>query len=278
MKASKAIRCPGAFNKWARRRTKSLSRLTMARITEWTPRILDILKQKHVPATFFAIGTNADNAPELIRREFDEGHEIGNHSYTHPDIEEISKTQIQIELNLTERLFESILGVKTILFRPPYGIDHQPETASEISYLPIPQSMGYMIIGSQIDPHDWGEGNGQAPPPAATIVQRVLDQSQQQLKTTGGNIILMHDGGGDRSQTVAALPAGDRSHARAGISVRRGLRSSGRNARRSHAASQPQRMALGAQRLVHLRAGALVPARSSRSFSSREFCSSAAAR
>ncbi len=151
---------------------------------EWTPRILDVLKQKHVPATFFAIGTNADNAPDLIRREFDEGHEIGNHSYTHPDIEEISKTQIQIELNLTERLFESILGVKTILFRPPYGIDHQPETASEISYLPIPQSMGYMIIGAQIDPHDWGEGNGQAPPPAATIVQRVLDQSQQQLKTT----------------------------------------------------------------------------------------------
>ena len=173
---------------------------------EWTPRILDVLKQKHVPATFFAIGTNADNAPELLRREFDEGHEIGNHSYTHPDIEEISKTQIQIELNLTERLFESILGVKTILFRPPYGIDHQPETASEISYLPIPQSMGYMIIGSQIDPHDWGEGNGQAPPPAATIVQRVLDQAQQQLKGNGGNIILMHDGGGDRSQTVAALP------------------------------------------------------------------------
>jgi peptidoglycan-N-acetylglucosamine deacetylase len=174
--------------------------------TEWTPRILDILKQEKVPATFFAIGTNADNAPDLIRREFDEGHEIGNHSYTHPDIEEISKTQIQIELNLTERLFESILGVKTILFRPPYGIDHQPETAGEISYLPIPQSMGYIIIGAEIDPHDWGEGNGQAPPPAATIVQRVVDQATQQLKTNGGNIILMHDGGGDRSQTVAALP------------------------------------------------------------------------
>ena len=174
--------------------------------TQWTPRILDILKEKKVPATFFAIGTNADVAPDLIRREFDEGHEIGNHSYTHPDIEEISKTQIQIELNLTERLFESILGVKTILFRPPYGIDHQPETASEISYLPIPQSMGYIIIGAEIDPHDWGEGNGQAPPPAATIVQRVVEQATQQLKTNGGNIILMHDGGGNRSETLAALP------------------------------------------------------------------------
>ncbi|HKN59947.1 MAG TPA: glycosyltransferase, partial [Candidatus Acidoferrales bacterium] len=98
---------------------------------------------------------------------------------------------------------ESSLGVKTLLFRPPYGIDHQPETAAEIQMLPIPQSMGYITVGARIDPHDWGEVNGGAPPPADTIVQRVLTDAQN---GKGWNIILMHDGGGDRSQTVAALP------------------------------------------------------------------------
>jgi cellulose synthase/poly-beta-1,6-N-acetylglucosamine synthase-like glycosyltransferase/spore germination protein YaaH/peptidoglycan/xylan/chitin deacetylase (PgdA/CDA1 family) len=173
---------------------------------QWTPKILDILKEKHVPATFFAIGVEADSAPGLIRREYAEGNEIGNHTYTHPDFELASKAQIQFELNLTERLLESTLGVKTILFRPPYGIDHQPETASEIALLPVPQAMGYLIIGARIDPHDWGEVGDQPPPPAATIVQRVLTDAVKQLHTEQGNIILMHDGGGDRSQTVEALP------------------------------------------------------------------------
>ncbi len=173
---------------------------------QWTPKILDVLKEKHAPATFFAIGVNADEAPELIRREYAEGNEIGNHTYTHPDFEQATKAQIQIELNLTERLLESILGVKTLLFRPPYGIDHQPETASEISLLPIPQSMGYIIIGALIDPHDWGEPGGLPPPPVPTIVQRVIDQAEHGLAVGQGNIILMHDGGGDRSHTVEALP------------------------------------------------------------------------
>ncbi|MGB9402331.1 MAG: glycosyltransferase [Candidatus Acidiferrales bacterium] len=173
---------------------------------QWTPKILDVLKEKHAPATFFAIGVNADEAPELIRREYAEGNEIGNHTYTHPDFEQATKAQIQIELNLTERLLESNLGVKTLLFRPPYGIDHQPETASEISLLPIPQSMGYIIIGALIDPHDWGEPGGLPPPPVPTIVQRVIDQAEHGLAVGQGNIILMHDGGGDRSHTVEALP------------------------------------------------------------------------
>jgi cellulose synthase/poly-beta-1,6-N-acetylglucosamine synthase-like glycosyltransferase/peptidoglycan/xylan/chitin deacetylase (PgdA/CDA1 family)/spore germination protein YaaH len=172
----------------------------------WTPRILDILRQKQAPATFFAIGDEADAQPQLIRREYAEGHEIGNHTYTHPDMDQISKAQIQLELNLTERLLESNIGVKTLLFRPPYGIDHQPETASEIALLPIPQSMGYIIVGARIDPHDWGEVGDQPPPPTNEIVSRVIDQAQAQLKGEQGNIILMHDGGGDRSHSVEALP------------------------------------------------------------------------
>ncbi len=168
----------------------------------WTSKIVDILHQKQVPAAFFVIGESANQYPGIVKREFDLGNEVGNHTFTHPDFETISKSQLQFELNLTELLLESNLGVKTLLFRPPYGIDHQPETASEIAMLPVPQSMGYIIVGAQIDPHDWGEADGGAPPPVHTIVQRVMADAQ----TGKRNIILMHDGGGDRSHTVAALP------------------------------------------------------------------------
>ncbi len=168
----------------------------------FTPQILDILKEKKAPATFFVIGGNANEALGLLRREYGEGHEIGNHTYTHPRWNEISRTQLDVELNLTERLLNSTLGVKTLLFRPPYGIDHQPETADEVSQLPIAQSMGYLIVGSRIDPHDWGEPGGVPPAAAPVIVQRVLDQA----RSGGGNIVLLHDGGGDRSHTVEALP------------------------------------------------------------------------
>jgi len=168
----------------------------------WTPRILDILEEKKVPAAFFVIGETANQETQILKREYALGNEIGNHTFTHPDFEAIPKAQLQIQLNLTELFLESSLGVKTLLFRPPYGIDHQPETASEIQMLPIPQSMGYIIIGARIDPHDWGEPNGGPPPPVDTIVNRVLDDVEDEK----GNIILMHDGGGERSHTVQALP------------------------------------------------------------------------
>jgi peptidoglycan-N-acetylglucosamine deacetylase len=171
---------------------------------EWTPKILDVLKQKNAPGAFFVIGEAANQFPDIVKREFAQGDEVGNHTFTHPefDSEHNNKTELQVQLNLTELLIESYLGVKTTLFRPPYGIDHQPENAAEVQLLPIPQSMGYMIIGARIDPHDWGEANGQPPAPTDVIVQRVLHDAQ----LNKGNIILMHDGGGDRSHTVAALP------------------------------------------------------------------------
>ena len=169
---------------------------------DWTPRILDILKQKQTPAAFFVIGDPANQYPAIIKQEYAQGDEIANHTFTHPEFDVITKAQLQFELNLTQLLLESTLGVKTLLFRPPYGIDHQPETASEIQMLPIPQSMGYIIVGARIDPHDWGEANGGAPPPVETVVQRVLADAQKGK----GNIILLHDGGGDRSHTLEALP------------------------------------------------------------------------
>jgi peptidoglycan-N-acetylglucosamine deacetylase len=166
---------------------------------QWTPKILDVLKEKNVIGTFFVIGNEANRYPGILKREYAEGHVIGNHTFTHPRFDEISHTQIKWELNLTQRLFESTLGIKSLLFRPPYGIDHQPEYTEEVAQLPLPQEMGYLIVGQQIDPSDWKQRNGQQVP-AQEIVGNVLRQASR------GNIVLFHDGGGDRSQTVAALP------------------------------------------------------------------------
>jgi peptidoglycan-N-acetylglucosamine deacetylase len=166
---------------------------------QWTPKILDILKEKNVIGTFFVIGNEANRDPGILKREYAEGHVIGNHTFTHPRFDEISRTQIKWELNLTQRLFESTLGIKSMLFRPPYGIDHQPEYAEEVAQLPLPQEMGYLIVGQRIDPNDWRQRNGKQIP-AQEIVDNVLRQASK------GNIVLFHDGGGDRSETVAALP------------------------------------------------------------------------
>ncbi len=171
---------------------------------DWTPKILEVLSKEKAPGTFFVIGESANQYDSIVKRAYAEGNEIGNHTFTHPefDVDRLTKTELQVQLSLTELLLESYLGVKTTLFRPPYGIDHQPESASEVQLLPIPQSMGYAIIGARIDPHDWGEPNGQPPAAVDTIVQRVMAQTNGH----DGNIILLHDGGGDRSHTVAALP------------------------------------------------------------------------
>src|SRR5262249_12375544 len=100
---------------------------------------------------------------------------------------------------LTQRLIESTIGVKSILFRPPFGIDHQPEYAEEVAQLPVAQDMGYLIVGQKIDPHDWQLHDGKQMP-AKDLVEAVMRQAED------GNIVLFHDGGGDRAQTVAALP------------------------------------------------------------------------
>ena len=145
----------------------------------FTPKILDTLKSRGAPAAFFVTGLSANAHPSLVQREYREGHEIGNHSYTHPHFDRISHAQLLVELNLTARLFESLIGARTILFRPPYGIDHQPETAEEVELLPVPQSLGYVIVGARIDPHDWGEPGGGPPPSPEEIARRVLEAARR---------------------------------------------------------------------------------------------------
>jgi len=164
---------------------------------QWTPKILDVLKEKKAPATFFLIGMQAQKYGDLTDRIYREGHEIGNHTYTHPDISDISRQFMNLEMNLTELLFASRLGIKPLLFRPPYSIDQEPDTADQVKPLEITQDMGYITVGDKIDPNDWRDHPRNS---AEQITASVIEQLDK------GNIILLHDGGGDRSQTVKALP------------------------------------------------------------------------
>ena len=170
---------------------------------EWTPKILDVLKREHAPATFFLIGIQADKYADLTDRVYKEGHEIGNHTFTHPNISNISRSLMRLELNLTERLFASRLGIRTILFRPPYAIDQEPDTADQVRPLEVTQDMGYITVGNRIDPNDW-RGNRSAEQITDAVLKDLPPcNANDQLC---GNIILLHDGGGDRRETVRALP------------------------------------------------------------------------
>jgi len=172
---------------------------------QWTPKILDILKRERAPATFFLIGIQAEKFSSLTRRIYDEGHEIGNHTFTHPDISTIGTGYMKVELNLTERLFGSRLGIRTVLFRPPYSVDQEPDTEDQVRPLELTQGMGYITVGNKIDPKDWSD----APPlTPQEIAAGVLDHLPpcQQYDQKCGNIILLHDGGGKRERTLEALP------------------------------------------------------------------------
>jgi cellulose synthase/poly-beta-1,6-N-acetylglucosamine synthase-like glycosyltransferase/peptidoglycan/xylan/chitin deacetylase (PgdA/CDA1 family)/spore germination protein YaaH len=172
---------------------------------EWTPRILDILKRYGVHGTFFMIGEVAQNNVGILQRAYREGHEIGNHTFTHPDISEISNRQVDLQLNLTERLFASKLGVQPLYFRPPYSIDQEPDTNDQAAPVDHVQSLGYVIIGNKIDTNDWDEHPRKSP-------QEITDSVFKQIANmethpwNKGSVILLHDGGGDRSATIVALP------------------------------------------------------------------------
>ena len=171
----------------------------------WTPRILDILKRYNVKGTFLMIGEVAQDNVGLMQRVYREGHEIGNHTFTHPDISEISDSSLDLQLTLTERLFASKLGVQPLYFRPPYSIDQEPDTNDQAAPIDRIQGLGYVIVGNKIDTSDWDEHPKKTP-------QEITDSVFQQIKDmetrpwARGSIILLHDGGGDRAPTIAALP------------------------------------------------------------------------
>jgi len=161
----------------------------------YTPAILDILKKYKVPATFFVTGINVQDHLPLVKRIYDAGYEIGNHTLLHPNLELVSDDRIRLELRSTGRLIEGVTGHATILFRPPYDIDAEPVNPDQIHPLWVAKNENYLTIGSSIDPRDWQKGVS-----ADTIYARTVNQHGL------GNIILLHDAGGDRTETVKALP------------------------------------------------------------------------
>ena len=169
----------------------------------YTPQVLDILSREHVPATFFLVGLNAENNIPLVKRIYREGHEIGNHTFTHPNIAKVSKKRAILEMEATRLLIECITGHSTIMFRAPFNADFEPHKAEELIPVAIAREKNYLDIGESIDPLDWEPGT-----PADSIVARVIRHKAELTKLDlSGNIILLHDAGGDsRAATVEALP------------------------------------------------------------------------
>ncbi len=169
---------------------------------EYTPQVLNILAEKHVPATFFVVGVNAEENAGLIQREYREGNTLGNHTYDHPNIARLSPEHVRIELSTTQRIIERLLGHGTTLFRPPYNADSEPTTPEEIVPIEEAQQQGYTTIAESIDPRDWEKGRT-----AEQIIDEVTSELDESLAENESNhLILLHDAGGDRSQTVEALP------------------------------------------------------------------------
>jgi peptidoglycan-N-acetylglucosamine deacetylase len=166
----------------------------------YTPQILDILKDKHVRATFFIVGENAGASPDIVQREYDEGHDVGDHTFTHPNLVELPLSMARLEINATRRLFEAITDHSMRLFRAPFLGDSDPTTYDELEPVSVAQKMGFVTVGLRIDPDDWLR------PPAQTIIDRILSQVTNKDPDVTGNVILLHDAGGDRSETVKALP------------------------------------------------------------------------
>ncbi|MDQ6888061.1 MAG: glycosyltransferase [Gemmatimonadota bacterium] len=162
----------------------------------WTRPILDTLRKYGVPATFFVIGQNVEAHIPLTRRILREGHEIGNHTFTHPNMALMlnKRRQMELEIDANERLLEAVLGRRSAFFRPPYFGDAEPTTADELVPVGFARDRGYYTIGLHIDSEDWQQ------PGVDSIVRGTMTQRAR------GSVVLLHDGGGDRRQTLTALP------------------------------------------------------------------------
>ncbi len=154
----------------------------------FTPQILDILKKNHAKATFFVIGNRMERYPALIKREVDEGHELGNHTFTHRKLTQMDPVQFYNQVQKTDDLIHSYQLSQVKLLRPPGG------TLSPHSIKMANKNKFEIILWSwHQDPRDW------ANPGTGNIIQHIRSNVRN------GDIILLHDAGGDRSQTVKAL-------------------------------------------------------------------------
>lgn len=157
-------------------------------LPRYTEQVLDVLERYGVRATFFCVGLNALAYPDQVRRIQAGGHRIGNHTWSHPFLHELTRPQLVEQVTRTSELVAQVSGTAPALFRPPYGT-RSPQILRWLT------DLGPTITLWDVEPFDW------ASPGADAIARTVLDQARP------GSIVLLHDGGGDRSQTVASLPA-----------------------------------------------------------------------
>ncbi|PYK31936.1 MAG: polysaccharide deacetylase family protein [Verrucomicrobia bacterium] len=150
-----------------------------------TPKLLDLLAQHHIKATFFLIGQNAAENPELVAREAREGHEVANHSWSHPNLAKMSEDGVRGQLRKTDDAIKNGMGKSPTLMRPPYGsiTPHQKKW--------IHQEFGYKVVLWDVDPLDW-----RRPGPSA-VCNRIVKN------TRAGSIILAHD---IHPGTIEAIP------------------------------------------------------------------------
>lgn len=151
-----------------------------------TPHLLDLLAEHHIHVTFFVVGENAVQYPEILQRAVREGHEIGNHSWSHPNLAKMSDENVRSQIKRTEEVITSAIGSRPILFRPPYG----SVTAHQKHF--IHDELGYEIILWEVDPLDWKN------PGPNVVSSRILKE------TRPGSIVLVHD---IHAQTIQAMPA-----------------------------------------------------------------------
>lgn len=152
-----------------------------------TDKILDILKAEQVPATFFVVGRRASQNPELVKRAVAEGHQVGNHTLGHALLPNVPPSRQTEEIAQGSFRVEQVTGLKPTWFRPPGG------GMTAWAYKAVAQSKMRVAMWD-VDPADWRK------PLAYIINQRVFAQTQP------GSVVLLHDGGGDRTQTIDALP------------------------------------------------------------------------
>ncbi|HEX2749356.1 MAG TPA: polysaccharide deacetylase family protein [Verrucomicrobiales bacterium] len=151
-----------------------------------TPRVLDMLRSWGIKATFFLIGQNAARYPGLVRRIVAEGHEVGNHSWSHPALGPMPDAAVRDQLRRTHDAITSACGVAPLVFRPPYG----SITAAQQDW--IAREFGYPTILWSVDPNDWKDRN------SSIVSSRILKSAH------AGSIILAHD---IHPTTVNAMPA-----------------------------------------------------------------------
>ncbi|MFE1879450.1 glycosyltransferase [Streptomyces diastatochromogenes] len=159
----------------------------------WTPKVLDILKKHHAHAVFFVTGSMTSRYPDLVRRMVAEGHEVGLHTFDHPDLSYHSTRRIDWELSQNQLALAGAAGIRSSLFRPPYS---SSADAMDDRTWPVTEyvgSRGYLTVVNDTDSEDWRR------PGVEEIIRRATPHGGK------GAVVLMHDSGGDRHQTVQAL-------------------------------------------------------------------------